>query len=84
MTVAIAKWGNSVGVRLPSSTLKTAGYAIGDRFHAELMADRAIILRPVLPTRKRVDIFAMIESITPDTLPNFTELDAVPVGREVW
>lgn len=84
MTVTIAKWGNSVGVRIPSLVLKTAGFSIGDRVQTQVQPDRSIIIRAVAPARKKVNIMDMIDTITPETLPNFAEFNDQPVGREVW
>jgi antitoxin MazE len=82
MTITIAKWGNSVGMRIPSLTLKKTGFRIGDHVEAEVQADRSLVIRAI--PKSRVDIFAMIDAITPESLPDARELDAVPSGREVW
>jgi antitoxin component of MazEF toxin-antitoxin module len=84
MTVTIAKWGNSVGVRIPSLVLKTAGFAVGDRVQTQVQPDRSILIRAVTPSRTKINIMAMIDKITPETLPDFSELNDQPVGKEIW
>jgi antitoxin MazE len=84
MTATISKWGNSVGIRIPSSTLKSAGLSLGDQVNAEVQPDRSILLRAVERPRAKIDINALIAKITPESLPNFEELDSAPVGKEIW
>lgn len=84
MTTTISKWGNSVGIRIPSSTLKSAGFTLGDKVNAEVQGNRTIILRAVDRPRPKVDINALIARITPETLPDVSEFDTTPIGKEVW
>jgi antitoxin MazE len=84
MTTTISKWGNSVGIRIPSATLKSAGLSLGDQVNAEVQPDRSILLRAVERPRAKIDINALIAKITPESLPNFEELDSAPVGKEIW
>jgi antitoxin MazE len=83
MATTISKWGNSVGIRTPSSTLKSAGLSLGDQVNAEVQPDRSILLRAVELPREKIDINALIAKITPESLPNFEELDSAPVGKEI-
>lgn len=82
MSITIAKWGNSVGMRIPSMTLKKAGFRVGDHVEAEVQADKTLIIRGV--PKPRIDIFAMIDAITPESLPDVSLFETTPVGREVW
>jgi antitoxin ChpS len=84
MGIAIAKWGNSAGMRIPSVTLRQAGLRVGDSVEAVVQADRSILIRAEPQKRSTVDIFAMIDAITPESLPDAGELDAIPMGRELW
>jgi antitoxin MazE len=84
MTTTISKWGNSVGIRIPSSTLKSAGFLLGDKVNAEVKGNRTIILRAVERPRSKIDINALIAKITPESLPDFREFDTTPIGKEVW
>ncbi len=82
MSITIAKWGNSVGMRIPSVTLKKAGLRVGDHVEAEVQADKTLLIRGV--PKKRIDILALINAITPESLPDVREFETAPVGREVW
>jgi antitoxin MazE len=46
MKLLIAKWGNSLAVRLPSDYIRQAGLHEGDRVNAELDANGQIRLTP--------------------------------------
>lgn len=85
MTMTLTKWGNSVGVRLSSATLRKAGLHLGDKVETEYQEGVGVVLRPVAPKpRPRVDLAAMLERITPDSLHDASEFDTTPVGSEVW
>ena len=76
MRASVAKWGNSLAVRLP----KDAVEAIGLRDGAPLdltIADGALTLRP-----RRWDIKALVAQIDGDPPP--LEFDDAPRGSEVW
>ncbi len=83
MTTTISKWGNSVGIRIPSSTLKAAGLSLGDQVNAEVQPDRSILLRAVERSKVKVDINALVTKITPESLPKFEEFDSAPIGKEI-
>lgn len=85
MTMTLTKWGNSVGVRLSSATLRKAGLHLGDKVETEYQEGVGVILRSVKPQKRpRVDIASMLSRITPDTLHDSSEFDTKPVGSEVW
>jgi antitoxin component of MazEF toxin-antitoxin module len=84
MSVVLAQWGNSVGLRIPAGVLAKAGLKVGDQVEAEAQADQTLLIRRAVPAKRRVDIFSLIEVITPESLPDATQLDARPVGAELW
>ena len=84
MIATLTKWGNSVGVRLTSDILHRAGLRIGDKVEVEYKEELGVILRPVVAYRPRVDVTAMIDRITPETLHDATEFETAAVGSEVW
>ncbi len=86
MSIAISKWGNSAGVRIPSLVLKKAGLSLGDFVQAEVTPDGAILIRSVQPVRKRVkvDIHALLAGVTPENLPDVSAFETTPVGTEIW
>ena len=88
MPATIARWGNSAGVRIPADALRKSGLKVGDLVEAEAQADHSIVIRGVKPRRTRVatvaKVAAMIASIKPSTLPDATQFDTAPAGKEVW
>ena len=91
MPATIARWGNSIGVRIPADVLRMlrkSGLKAGDLVEAEALPNNAILIRAVKPSRTRAEtiatVSAMIASIKPSALPGPAQLDDVPAGREVW
>ena len=88
MPATIARWGNSIGVRIPADVLRKSGLKAGDLVEAEALPNNAILIRAVKPSRTRAEtiatVSAMIASIKPSALPGPAQLDDVPAGREVW
>lgn len=77
MRTEIARWGNSLAVRLPKQVLEQAGLSEG--VPVELVVESGtVILRP---TRRRYDIDKLVAGITPENLPE--SFDDAPVGREL-
>lgn len=52
MRLRLAKWGNSLAIRLPSKCLRAAGLRQGDKVDAKITPARAIILTPPKPFDK--------------------------------
>jgi antitoxin MazE len=52
MHLQIARWGNSLAVRLPADYLRQIGIKEGDRLQAHLGADGALNLRPARWSRQ--------------------------------
>lgn len=46
MNLQIAKWGNSLAVRIPADYVRQMGVKAGDQLQAHLGADGALNLRP--------------------------------------
>lgn len=78
-TTTIGKWGNSLAVRLPAETTANAKVSLGDTVKILTLENGDILMRRV---RGKVDLDAMLDSITPDNLPEMP--DEEPVGKEVW
>jgi antitoxin MazE len=47
MNLQIAKWGNSLAMRLPAELVRRFGLRDGDSVEAQLSADGALTIRPV-------------------------------------
>lgn len=74
----ILKWGNSLALRLPMALAKDAQLREGGLVTLRLDAGR-LIVEPA----DQVDLDALIEQITPDTL--HAEVSTGPRrGREAW
>ena len=71
MNLHIAKWGNSLAVRIPAEYIKAMGVQAGDSVDATLTADGGISIRPVKWDRK-----AYAQEVS-------ALRDAMPVGTSV-
>ena len=76
----IAKWGNSLGLRLPKSVALEARLDEGDTVQVSV-ADGAIVLKP---TRSAYSIDALVAKITRRNRHDETDWGAAPVGHELW
>ena len=52
MNLQIAKWGNSLAVRIPADFVRQIGIKEGDQLEAHLSIDGALNLRPAQWSRK--------------------------------
>ncbi len=52
MNLQVAKWGNSLALRLPADYARRAGLKEGDRVEASLTVDGGLTLRPATWNRK--------------------------------
>jgi antitoxin MazE len=75
----IARWGNSLGLRLPKSVALEAHVGEGDTVDVSVK-NGAIVVRPNRPT---YSLKQLVAKITPRN--RHTESDwGTPVGDEVW
>ncbi len=79
MTTRIAKWGNSLAVRIPKVFAEQAGLEEGTEVGI-VLSDGKLILNPVPPA---YGLDQLVEGITPENRHDETDWGA-PVGREVW
>jgi antitoxin MazE len=80
MRATISRWGNSLALRLPKAALDAAGLREGD---SVTISDDDGGLR--IARSDRLDVHALIASITPETLHRDEEwIDAPRIDREVW
>ncbi|MEO5926766.1 MAG: AbrB/MazE/SpoVT family DNA-binding domain-containing protein [Bryobacteraceae bacterium] len=76
----IAKWGNSLAVRLPRGIVRDAGLVEGDRVLLDVTEDGAILLRAGRP---KYSLDELVSGITPKN--RHREADwGKAVGKEVW
>jgi antitoxin MazE len=79
MTTQIAKWGNSLGLRLPKSVAQEAGIADGDTVDV-VVKHGAIVIRSAKPT---YSLDELVGAITPSNRHDESDWGR-PVGRETW
>ena len=79
MTTQVAKWGNSLALRLPKSVAVEADIADGDTVDV-VVEDGAIVIRPA---GKRYSLDELVQGITSKNRHRGTDWGK-PVGREVW
>ncbi len=76
----IAKWGNSLAVRIPLAIAKQAGLAEGDSVRLSLDAEGSIVLRPA---RRRYELSDLVAQITPKNRHRETDWGRCQ-GKESW
>ncbi|MGO9452346.1 MAG: AbrB/MazE/SpoVT family DNA-binding domain-containing protein [Candidatus Binataceae bacterium] len=78
MALTIAKWGNSLAVRIPAPDAERAGLKEGTKVLIQVKAGR-LIIEPAKPTYELKELLA---AITPENLHG--EVDWGRVGNEEW
>jgi antitoxin MazE len=71
VNLQIAKWGNSLAVRIPADYVRQIGVKEGDQLQAHISADGALNLRPSRWNRK---LFAQELTSNTLTLPRGTSV----------
>ncbi|MEG4166854.1 MULTISPECIES: AbrB/MazE/SpoVT family DNA-binding domain-containing protein [unclassified Microcoleus] len=80
MVATIAKWGNSLAIRIPQNLAKEINLAEGSEVKLVLI-DGKLTIEPIL--RRRYSLDELIEAMTPENV--HTEIDTgIAVGKEVW
>lgn len=79
MQVIVKKWGNSAGVRIPSSVLAATGLKIDQTVDVREEAGR-VVIEPV--TTKEYDLAALLGAITPENIHEEVDFGTV-VGQEL-
>ena len=75
MRTRVSKWGNSLGVRIPS--VLAADAQLQDGAEVEVtVRDGALVIVPVL------SLSELVARITPENLPELS--DELPRGAEIW
>lgn len=76
----VAKWGNSLAVRIPRAIVKEAGLSEGDRVSLDLGADGSIVLRS---SRRQYSLAELVDGISKKN--RHRETDWGPArGKESW
>ena len=74
----VAKWGNSLAIRIPQDLVRQARLAEGDRLSLDLAGDGSIILRP---RRRKYSLDALVARIRPVNRHHESDWGA-PKGEE--
>lgn len=77
--VSIAKWGNSLAIRLPKHLTDHLAVASGAEFDLDIH-EGALVATPV---KKRPRLAQLVKQITPQNRHDATDWGK-PVGNEVW
>jgi antitoxin MazE len=83
MKVKIAKWGNSLGLRLPKAAVEAAGFSPGAEVHIQVEGRELRLTRPV-PTKhyRLADLIAEMDRLGPDNRPELVDWGP-DVGAEI-
>lgn len=80
MVTTVAKWGNSLAVRIPQHVIKEIQLTEGAEVDL-VVIDGNLVIKP--RPRKRYSLEELITAITPENLHSEVET-GVAVGNEVW
>ncbi|MFZ4676715.1 MAG: AbrB/MazE/SpoVT family DNA-binding domain-containing protein [Nodosilinea sp.] len=80
MVATVAKWGNSLAVRIPQHVVKEIQLTEGAEVDL-VVIDGNLLIRP--RPRRRYSLDELIAAITPENLHSEVESGAA-VGNEVW
>jgi len=76
----LAKWGNSMAVRIPKAIAEAARLRLGD--HLEMAVEDSGTLR-IRKKKGKPKLSQLISGITPENLHRENDWGA-PAGRELW
>lgn len=76
----IARWGNSLGLRLPKAVALEARLGEGDTVMVSVR-DGAIVAAPARPT---YSLDALVAKMTRRNRHDETDWGSAPAGRELW
>lgn len=80
MEIRIQRWGNSDGIRIPSSILKTLNIKTNDILNIEQEEDKIIIS---IPKKRKISLRERFENYKGENLTKEFSWDE-NVGREIW
>jgi antitoxin MazE len=79
-TTELAKWGNSLALRIPKNVAETVHLKQGDRLTLSIAKDGSLVVRPA---RKRYTLEQLVSGITPKNRHQETNWGDKK-GKEVW
>lgn len=79
MKTQVAKWGNSLAIRIPAPFAEEIRAAEGDVVDVSVSQGRLVIT----PATRKYSLEELVDGITPQNRHDETEW-GTPVGREIW
>ena len=80
MVSTVAKWGNSLAVRIPQNVAKELDLAEGIEIQISAI-EGTVVIKP--KHRKRYSLDELVQGITPENIHG--EIDSgIAVGNEIW
>ncbi len=80
MVATVARWGNSLAVRIPQHVVKDIQLAVGSEVDF-LIVDGNLVIKPRF--RRRYSLDELVAAITPENLHSEVE-SGDAVGNEAW
>jgi len=80
MEIKLQKWGNSLGIRLPSNILKEMNLKINDLIKLEKVEDKIIISKS---NNRKISLRDRFENYEGENLAKEFSWDS-PRGKEIW
>ena len=80
MEARLQKWGNSDGIRIPSSILKALNLKTNDTINLEQIEDKIIISKPA---KKKISLEERFKSYKGENLAKDFSWDEAR-GKEIW
>ncbi|PSB28823.1 AbrB/MazE/SpoVT family DNA-binding domain-containing protein [Chlorogloea sp. CCALA 695] len=79
MAAQVAKWGNSLGIRIPAPIAKQAHLEEGTNISFDVI-DNSLVIRS---KRHKYTLDELLEGVTSDNIHAETDT-GMPVGNETW
>ena len=79
MAAQVAKWGNSLGIRIPALIAKQAHLEEGTNIIFDVV-DNSLVIRP---KRHKYTLDELLEGVTSENIHAETDT-GMPVGNETW
>lgn len=80
MVATVAKWGNSLALRIPQHIVKKIQLTEGAEVDL-MVVDGNLVIKPRL--RKRYSLEELVDAITPENLHSEVE-SGIAMGNEAW
>lgn len=80
MEAKLQKWGNSAGIRIPSSILKSLNIKTNDILNIEQEEDKIVIR---IPKKKKISLEERFKKYQGENLTKEFSWDE-PKGKEIW